>query len=288
MEINEEKLNFDKDAIFLMRHYKQDYFTSPRHFHNEYEIAYIEQSEGKLYVGNNIVDFNAGNLFVFAPKLVHSFKNVKKNNEKGTAKATIVLFKKEFLGDSFFDRKEAMLLNKLLANAEAGIKIFKPSREVLTLMKKLSFNRGLRSILDLLTILDVLSKNDDYELLSVRWVKKFYYKISDSLIKDIVSFVEESYTDGDVFKKAVGLSGMGTASFSRYFKNRTEKTFSQYLNEVRINNAQKMLINTNLDISEICSCCGYNSLSYFSRQFKQKNGIGPHNFRNTYLKIHSF
>ena len=68
MKINEEKLNFDKDAIFLTRHYKQDYFTSPRHYHNEYEIAYIEQSEGKLYAGNNIVDFKAGNLFVFAPK----------------------------------------------------------------------------------------------------------------------------------------------------------------------------------------------------------------------------
>ncbi len=288
MEINEEKLNFDKDAIFLTRHYKQDYFTSPRHFHNEYEIAYIEQSEGKLYVGNNIVDFKAGNLFVFAPKLIHSFKNFKKISEKGTAKATIVLFNKEFLGDSFFGRKEAMLLSKLLANAEAGIKIFKPSREVLNLMKKLSFNSGLKSILDLLTILDILSKNDDYELLTARWVKKFYYKISDSLIKDIVSFVEGNYADGDIFKRAVELSGMGTASFSRYFKNRTEKTFSQYLNEVRINNAQKMLINTNLDINEICSCCGYNSLSYFSRQFKQKNGISPHDFRNTYLKIYSF
>ncbi|MCK3685583.1 AraC family transcriptional regulator [Maribellus sp. YY47] len=288
MEINEEKLNFDKDAIFLTRHYKQDYFTSPRHFHNEYEIAYIEQSEGKLYVGNNIVDFKAGNLFIFAPKLIHSFKNSKKNSEKGTAKATIVLFKKEFLGDSFFDRKEAMLLNKLLANSEAGIKIFKPSREVLKLMKKLSFNSGLKSILDLLTILDLLSKSEDYELLTARWVKKFYYKISDSLIKDIVSFVEENYADEDIFKRAVELSGMGTASFSRYFKNRTEKTFSQYLNEVRINNAQKMLINTNLDINEICSSCGYNSLSYFSRQFKQKNGISPHDFRNTYLKIHSF
>lgn len=288
MKINEEKLKFDKDAIFLTRHYKQDYFTSPRHFHNEYEIAYIEQSEGKLYVGNNIVDFEAGNLFVFAPKLIHSFKNSKKNNEKGVAKATIILFKKEFLGDSFFERKEAILLNKLLANAEAGIKIFRPSREVITLMKKLSLNSGLKSILDLLTILDILSKNDDFELLTARWVKKFYYKISDSLIKDIVAFVEINYADNAVFKKSVELSGMGVTSFSRYFKSRTEKTFSQYLNEVRLNYAQKMLINTNLDIHQICSDCGYKSLSYFNRLFKLKNGISPHDFRNTYLKIHIY
>lgn len=289
MKINEEKLNFDKDAIFLTRHYKQDYFTSPRHYHNEYEIAYIEQSEGKLYAGNNIVDFKAGNLFVFAPRIIHSFKNTKsKNGEKDKAKATIILFRKEFLGVSFFERKEAILLNKLLANAEAGIKVLNPSREVITLIKKLSYNKGLRSILDLLTILDILSKHDDYELLTARWVKKFYYKLNDSLLKHIFSLVEENYSESIVFKRAVELSGMGTASFSRYFKSRTEKTFSQYVNEVRINNAQKMLINTNLSINKICSSCGYNSLSYFNRQFKQKNEISPNDFRNTFVKIRTY
>ncbi len=289
MEINEEKLKFDEDAIFLTRHYKQDYFTSPRHYHYEYEIAYIEQSEGKVYAGNNIVDFKAGNLFIFAPKLIHCFKNAKdKDNQGLKSKATIVLFKKEFLGAPFFERKEAILLNQLLANAEAGIKISSPSEEVISLMKKLSFNKGLRSILDLLTILDILSRHDDYELLTARWVKKYYYKLNDSLIKRIFSFVEENYSENTVFKRAVELSGMGAASFSRFFKNRTEKTFSQYVNEVRINNAQKMLINSNLNINEIYSGCGYNNLSYFNRQFKQKNGVSPKDFRNAYFKIHTY
>ena len=287
MEISEEKLNFDEDAIFLTRHYKQNYFTSPRHYHHEYEIAYIEQREGKLYVSNNIVDFKAGDLFIFAPKLIHCFKN-NKNNQAVKAKATIILFKKEFLGVSFFERKEAALLNKLLANAEAGIKISNPSVELVFLVKNLSFNKGLKSILDLLTILDILSKHNDYELLTARWVKKYYYKLNDNLIKRIFSFVEENYSESTIFKNAVEISGMGRASFSRYFKNRTEKTFSQYVNEVRINKAQKMLVNTNLNINEIYSSCGYNNLSYFNRQFKQKNGISPKDFRNTYFKINTY
>ncbi len=289
MEINEEKLNFDDDAIFLTRHYKQDYFTSPRHYHNEYEIAYIEQSEGKLYAGNNIVNFKAGDMFVFAPKLIHCFKNFKEENNNGKkSKATIVLFKKEFLGVSFLERKEAMLLNKLFANAKAGIKISNSSDELIGLIKKLSFNKGLRSVLDLLTILDILSRHNDFELIAARWVKKNYYKLSDSLIKRIISFVEENYSQDTVFKNAVEISGMGITSFSRYFKNKTEKTFSQYVNEVRINKAQKMLINSNLNINEIYSSCGYNNLSYFNRQFKQKNGISPKNFRNTYFRINTY
>ncbi len=283
VRISEEKLKFDEDAIFLTRHYKQDYFTSPRHYHKEYEIAYVEQSEGKLYVGNNIVDFKAGNLFVFAPQLIHCFKNHK--NPKAQAKATIILFKRDFLGATFLERKEAALLNKLLANAGAGLKVEKPSAKLVLLVKNLSFNKGLKSVLELLTILDILSKQKDCEFLTSRWVDKYYYKLNDDLIKRICSFVEESFAENTVFENAVSISGMGIASFSRYFKNRTEKTFSQYVNEVRVNKAQKMLTNTNLNISEICRRCGYNNLSYFNRQFKQKNGMSPKEFRKYYFDV---
>lgn len=284
MKISEEKLSSQGNITFITRHYKQDHFTSPRHFHLEYEIAYIEQSEGKLYVGNDIVDFESGNLFMFAPKLVHCFKNFRnKDSESKTAKATIILFKKEFLGVSFLERKEAVLLNKLLANAEAGIHIFKPSNEVVTLIKKLSFNQGLKSVLDLLSILDYLSKCTDYKLLSAKWVRKYYYKLNDGLINKIFDYVEENFAKENIFKEVVEMSGMGTASFSRYFKNRTEKTFTQYVNEIRITNAQKLLINSNLQINEICIESGFNNLTYFNRTFKYQNNITPKDFRNLYL-----
>ncbi len=283
MEISEEKLTSKENITFITRHYRQDNFTSPRHFHLEYEIAYIEESNGKLYVGNNIVDFEPGNLFIFAPKLVHCFKNNKNPNSKSkTAKATIILFKKEFLGISFLERKEAVLLNKLLANSEAGIQIFKPSPEVITLIKKLSFNNGLKSVLDLLSILDYLSKCTDYKLLSAKWVKKYYYKLKDGLVSKILDYVEVNFSKEKIFNDAVEMSGMSDASFSRYFKHKTEKTFTRYVNELRIAYAQKLLINTDLRINEICTQCGFNNLTYFNRTFKSLNNLTPGHFRDLY------
>lgn len=283
MEINEEKLTSQDNITFITRHYKQDHFTSPRHYHLEYEIAYIEQSEGKLFVGNNIADFNSGDLFIFAPRLVHCFKNLySQATGSRSAKATIVLFKKEFLGVSFLERKEAILLNKLLANAEAGIQVFNPSSDVISFIKKLSLNEGLKSVLNLLTILDYLSKCSEYKLLSAKWMKKYYYKLNDGLINKILGYVEINFAKESIFREALGMSDMSVASFSRYFKNRTEKTFTQYVNEVRITNAQKLLINSNLKINDICNQCGFNNLTYFNRTFKDLNNISPRKFRNLF------
>jgi AraC-like DNA-binding protein len=283
MEISEEKLTSKENITFITRHYRQDNFTSPRHFHLEYEIAYIEESKGKLYVGNNIVEFGPGNLFLFAPKLVHCFKNNKISNPSSKkAKATVILFKKEFLGNSFLERKEAVLLNKLLANAEAGIRFFTPPTEVISLIKKLSFNNGLKSVLDLLSILDYLSKCTEYKMLSAKWVKKHYYKLNDGLVNKIIDYVEVNFSKDTIYKNAVEMSGMSTAAFSRYFKHKTEKTFTRYVNELRIAHAQKMLINTDLLIQDICPQCGFNNLTYFNRTFKNINNLSPRHFRNLY------
>jgi AraC-like DNA-binding protein len=154
---------------------------------------------------------------------------------------------------------------------------------VVSLIKELSFHEGLKSVLDLLTILDYLSKCEDYKLLSAKWVKKYYYRLNDRLISEIFKHAEANFVSGSVFKDAVELSGMGTASFSRYFRNRTEKTFTRYVNEIRISNAQKLLINSDLKINDICLQCGFNNLTYFNRIFKEMNNITPKDFRKLCL-----
>ncbi|MEN8250259.1 MAG: helix-turn-helix domain-containing protein [Bacteroidota bacterium] len=284
MEINEEKLVFQENITFLTKHYQPDNFASPRHYHLEYEIAYIEQSEGKLYVGNNIVDYKPGSLFLFAPKLVHGFKDSSGgDSDNMKAMATIILFKREFLGASFLERKEAFLLNKILTEGEAGIQFSNPSKEVISFIKRLSFNEGLKSILDLLTILDYLSKCNEKKLLSAKWARKYYYHLNDSLINCILDYMETNYAKETVFSDAVKMSGMRTTSFSRYFRNRTQKTFTQYINGIRIKNAKKLLVNTDLKISEICALCGYNNMTYFNRIFKLLNNVTPRAYRNLHM-----
>ena len=201
MYINIEKLFSEKNATFIAKHYKQISFTSPRHYHNEYEIAFIKESNGKLFAGNNIVDFNAGDLFIFGPKLVHCFKNNKtKMAEYKFAQANIILFKKEFFGVDFLDRKEMASLKKLLINAEEGIQIVNPDPKIIRLILNLSKKEGLKSIINFISILDYLSSCNN-KLLSLKFPDKHYYKLKDKLLNKILEYIEKNYSKELAFKE---------------------------------------------------------------------------------------
>ena len=114
MQISIEKLNQYENSTYLIREYIQPSFASPRHYHQEFELAYIEESYGKLYMGNSIADFKKGDLFLFAPRLIHCFKNPKGYEEtKNDAKATCVFFMRDFLGGDFLRRLQTKMLNSL-------------------------------------------------------------------------------------------------------------------------------------------------------------------------------
>ncbi len=286
MDIHIEKLFLDKNVTYLTKHYNQISFTSPRHFHSEYEIAYIENGSGKLFAGNSIVNFDSGNLFIFSPGLVHAFKNSRFASVRDNyARATIIWFKPDFFGNDFLEREEAKPLNNLLTNAREGIQILSPDPEIVSSILNLNEKTGLKGIIGFTFILDKLVSCENYKLLSLKWYRKHYYVLKDGPLYEILEYMEENYSDESVFENAIKLidCNMSKSSFSRYFKHKTEKTFTQYLNDIKIANAQKLLIESNRKILDICYQCGFNSLTYFNRLFKKFNGITPKCFREMYL-----
>jgi AraC-like DNA-binding protein len=284
MEINVERLFTGKNATYITKHYKQISFTSPRHYHNEYEIAYIENSSGKLFVGNTIVNFNSGDLFLLAPKLVHAFKNIETGNKRGkSAKATIIFFRNDFFSNDFLDRDEAKELKNLLVNAGEGIQFVHPDSKIVSCILKLSEKKGLEGIIDFISILDYLASCNNYKLLSLKFYKKHYYTLKEGRLYELLEYIEKNYSFDSVFQNAVQMTNMSESAFSRYFKHKTEITFTKYVNDIKIINAQKLLIETNRKILDICHQCGFNNLTYFNRLFKKVNGITPKQFRELYL-----
>jgi AraC-like DNA-binding protein len=284
MEINIEKLFFNKNVTYITKHYLQVSFTSPRHYHNEYEIAYIRSSNGKLFVGNNIVDFKAGDLFLFSPRLVHAFKNTEKGSTRNrSAKAAIIWFKADFFGNEFLEREEAKELKKLLLNSEDGIQFINPDSMVISSILSLSEKKGLEGIIDFISILDQFASVTDYKLLSLKWYKKHYYTLNEGRLYEILEFIESNYADESLYQHVIKLANMSESSFSRYFKHKTEKTFTQYVNDIKIANVQKLLIETNRKILDICYQCGFKNFTYFNRLFKKSHGITPKDFRDMYI-----
>ena len=289
MQISLEKLNPYENSTYLIREYIQPSFTSPRHYHQELELTYIEESYGKLYVGNSIVDFKKGDLFLFAPRLIHCFKNPKDYKETNkNAEATCVFFMRDFLGGDFLRRLETKMLNTLIQKSEFGLQFPKPSPEIITLLKSMSISKNMHGIIDLLSILDKLSLLKNVKILSDNMLNKYYYKHSrDDRIEKVMDHVIMNYHEKITAKEISNLVHMSEASFSRFFKYRTEMNFTEYINGIRLSMAQKLLIETNKSIHEISLECGYDNLSYFNRQFKTHNKMTPKVFREYFINTNS-
>lgn len=289
MQINLEKLNPYDNSTYLIREYIQPSFRSPRHYHQEFELTYIEESYGKLYIGNSIADFRKGDLFLFAPRIIHCFKNPKCYEEtKNDAKAVCVFFMSDFLGGDFLRRSQTKMLNVLFQKSVLGIQFPKPSSEIIELLKSMSHTKNLRGIISLLKILDILSLQKNIKILSGTLLNKYYYKhAKDDRIDKVMDFVLKNYKKKITAKEVADLIYMSEAGFSRFFKSRTEINFTEFINEIRLSNAQKLLIETSKSIQNISLECGYENLSYFNRQFKSHNNLSPKGFRDYFINFTS-
>jgi AraC-like DNA-binding protein len=285
MQINQEKLYPYENSLYLIREYVQSSFTSPRHYHQEFELTYIEESYGKLYIGNSIVDFRKGDLFLFAPRLIHCFKNpIDYEKTKKSARATCVWFMPDFAGDKFLNKLQTNMLNVLFQKSEFGLHFSEPSSEIIALMKSMLTAKNLDGIIDLLVILNKLSLHKKINVLSDTMLNKYYYRHSkDDRIEKVIEYVFSNYHKRITAKEISNLVQMSTAGFSRFFKSRTEIIFTGFINEIRLSKAQKLLIESSKSIHEISLECGYRNLSYFNRQFRLHNNISPKGFREYFV-----
>jgi AraC-like DNA-binding protein len=285
MQINLEKLSPHENSAYLIREYTQPSFKSPRHFHEEFELTYIGESYGKLYIGNSIIDFRKGDLFLFAPRLIHCFKNPKGYEEVNkAANAICIWFMPDFLGGDFFNRIQTQMLNTLLQKSEYGLHFSSPPAEIIDLLKSIRIAKNLNGVIKLLEILDRLSLQKKITILSDARLNKYYYNHSnDNKIEKVMYYVQSNFRKKITAKEVACLIKMSEAGFSRFFKSRTEVNFTGYVNDIRLSEAQKLLIETKKSIQDICKECGYDNLSYFNRQFKLHNNMSPKVFREYFI-----
>jgi AraC-like DNA-binding protein len=281
MQISYEKLVVDENSLFHHQEFIQTHFTSPFHMHDEFELIVIVRSHGKLYVGNNVTNFKDGDLFLFAPGLPHCFYNTRGyERENKPAHAAIVQFKKDFLGSDFFGKTEASQLNRLIKKAEFGVQILNPSGTLIHKIVKLNQKKNLERLGDFLLILNELACKRNTKLLSVANNLSAASLSESKVINDVYKYVAENFQKEITFGTAASVANMQKAAFCRYFKRKTKKKFTEFVNETRIMHARKLLAETDKTISEVAYECGYENTSYFNRQFKLCCNTSPRVFRD--------
>jgi AraC-like DNA-binding protein len=279
------KIPFPVDSSFLFMCWECEFFDKPWHFHKEYELVLIDNNEGTRFIGDQVSHFKDGDLVLLGPNIPHLYRNSDAYYQKSTlaAKSIFMHFTEDFLGESFFNIPEMRLVKRLLNRSSLGLDIFGKSngwvRQKMIGMKNESPSRRLLTLLD---ILEFLSTSKDIKpILSNGFTAKDSY--DTDRIDIVLQFIMENYSSDIYIEEIASKLNMSVPSFSRYFKHHTKKTFSNYVTEIRISHACRLLLEDNYNISEICYQSGFDTLSNYYRHFKKYVGIIPKEYKKRFL-----
>jgi AraC-like DNA-binding protein len=275
------KITRSELSSFSSAYEKPPEFDTPWHNHPEYELILILGSTGTRFMGDSIAEFREHELVLIGPNLPHFWKESGQKNKN--AEAFVIHFTEDFLGKDFFHLPESKRIKQLLDNSRFALKFqIDGKSQFIEKIKDLFAKKKFDKVLALLDILNAMSKTDKVEKLSNEGFVNFYTEKNSSRIDRIFEY---SITN---FKKTIDLDTvakliyMSKPSFCRFFKKSTGKTYFDFLTELRIGYACKLLQESNMSIIQICYDCGYESISNFNRQFKKLLKSTPFNYRQNF------
>lgn len=260
------------------------FFFNEWHFHPEIELVYIQNGSGTEFIGNTIQSFKSGDMIMVGPELPHLWRcdeKYFKPNSTLKAESLVIHFLPELWGDTFLNLPENKSLLSLFEKSKFGLKIISKTKGiVLQKMQLLLQNKDCNRILLLLEILFILATSKEAKTVLSKDFESSFKKNESERMNNIIQYVSKNFTRKLNLNVVASIANMSPESFCRYFKTRTKKTFSDFLLEIRINNACKLLIETDKPIHQICFASGFNNFSNFNRYFKRKMGTTPLKYRS--------
>jgi AraC-like DNA-binding protein len=259
-------------------------FGSLWHYHPELELHYLIKGEGVRFIGDNISNFSDGEIVLLGENLPHKWHCRESCNGKYGVEAIVLHFSSNFMGNDMLSLPEARLLPLLFEKAKMGMVITNRSRDrLIPLIEAASKAEGLDRLIALLSILKVLSETKDY--CQVTKETSFYQsnKYETERLNLVYSYTMANYSQPITLEQIAAISNLTTTSFCRYFKLMTNKTYYDFLTEIRISHACHFLIEDKMSVDQIADRCGFYNISNFYRQFKKVIGITPLTYKREYL-----
>jgi|TARA_B100000780_G_scaffold271840_1_gene233183 AraC-like DNA-binding protein len=246
------------------------------HYHPEIELVYVNNGKGKRQVGLHLSNFQDGDLVMIGSNVPHTGFTEHFDKDR---KEVVIQFKSNFLGDSIDKVLEFKNINKLFELSKRGLVFSGETKKKIGItMLGLQYETPIQKILTLIKMLNDLSISKDVTILNAENFDSENIQENER-IKKVFNYIRRSYKEEVSLNEVSELVFMTPPSFCRYFKSKTNKTFTTFLNEYRINNALKLLAQSELDIKNICFQCGYNNFSHFNRLFKKQIQMTPSEYR---------
>ncbi len=271
---------------FSIRQDEVPYFYNRWHYHPELELVYIVKGSGTQFIGNSIRRFNSGDVLLVGSNLPHYWRcdnEYFQGNSELLAKAIVIHFRANFWGDTFLALPENQPIVELLQRAQQGIRFAGSSKkDVIPLLQMLTDDSVKNRLIPLLQALDTLAHCTDYEVLSTNYRSPQFDDEDTDRINRIYAYSLTNFQQKITIEKAAEIANISPNSFCRYFKSRTRKTYSQFLLELRVGHACKLLREQKLSIAQVCFESGFHTFSNFNKYFKYIMGCSPIQYQKAY------
>lgn len=287
MKIMHEQVSFAPRSLLKVKWDDFPHFTYPWHFHSEFEIVYILKSSGRRFVADSVEPFAEGEITLLGSNLPHFWKSETHSSELEGMRvnAIVVQFHKDFFRDEINSYPEFHRISELLKRAARGVHFAPQAAEKIgRMMKRLLKLNGLERMLYFIKLMDTMARTEQYRILASKAYQLEEQKELNNRLDKIMHFINTNYQRKITQEEVANKIGMTTASFCRYFKEKTGKGFIFFVNEMRIGYACKLLIENHRSISQICFECGFNNISNFNRIFKRQTGFTPGEYQKQFVR----
>lgn len=276
-----EKVPLKQGEIYSLTNLRINNSPYPYHLHDEYELMVIKGAIGKRFVFDELYGFNNYDMVLFGPNVPHKWQFDKIDNKS----VLWVLKFKDIKDNEIFKVPGAEAVNELFNISGGGIYFpnWRDTESVAEMLGCMSALKGINAVVMLLNILDYLSEASQNPIATTNYPIKHTEREIDRIDK-IYNFILNRYKEDISLDEISTKFNLSKTGFCTYFKKRTGKSFSEFLNEIRITHAAQALMDNETPIVEIAYRMGYKNLSYFNRRFKTIKGLSPREYRKAFKK----
>ena len=284
-----QKSPISVDRAFEYKFLKASHFDANWHFHSEYQLFIVLRGTGTRFIGDHVHPFKPGDLVLTGPDLPHLWRSdleYFEGDRQLSTEGIVIYFPEDFFGNQFLQKMEMYQIRQLLLRSKRGLSFRgRIAERVKRMMLQLLNKKDFEAILHLLNILQVLARTDEYTLLASTGYSNSLRESDTERMNRVHAYVMKNFREKITLHEVAALANMTPSSFSRYFKTHANKTFSEFLTEIRIGYSCKLLIEKEMNIAQACYDSGFNTLSNFNRQFKSFTEYSPMAYRNKYAGI---
>jgi len=280
MKAQLKEITTSPNSSLKIKVFEDKEFKAQWHFHPQYELTYMIQSTGIRYVGDSMHSFERGDLVLVGKNVPHSWKTIDSKNEY--VKCVIIQWDEKLL-QGWLDKPEFTEIKSMLKKSSQGLYFdYQTAISIENLFISIIDEPPFKQLVSFLNILHVLATKSTTQLLAGPGFGKDLSTKESYRVNVINNYIKDNIHNKHSLEELSNKLALSKEGICRFFKKTFDKTFSNYVNEYKITLASKLLIETDLSVSEIGYNSGFNNLSFFHRQFNKFKQMSPKNYREQF------